>query len=52
MKKISKLMFLSSLLAITLWSCTKDEVKDYYEGGTAPVLSASVTALNLSFANT
>lgn len=51
MKKISKLMFLSSLLAITLWSCTKDEAKNYYEGGTAPVLSASVTALSLSFAN-
>ncbi len=51
MKTILKLMFLSSLLAITLWSCTKDEVKDYYEGGTPPVLSASVTALNLSFAN-
>lgn len=51
MKKISKLMFLSSLLAITLWSCTKDEVKNYYEGGTAPVLTATATALNLSFVN-
>lgn len=51
MKKISKLMFLSSLLAITLWSCTKDEVKNYYEGGTAPVLTATTTALNLSFVN-
>lgn len=51
MKKISKLMFLSSLLAIVFWSCKKDENKIYYNGGTAPVLSASTTAVSLSYAN-
>ncbi len=51
MKKISKLMFLSSILAICFWACTKDENKNYFEGGTAPVLSASATAVSLSYAN-
>jgi starch-binding outer membrane protein SusE/F len=51
MKNISKLLFLSFILACTFWACTKDEVKDYYTGGTNPVLSASATALSLSYAN-
>lgn len=33
------------------WSCKKDENKIYYQGGTAPVLTASATALTLSYAN-
>ncbi len=51
MKKIAKLMFLSSLLAIGFWSCTKDENKIFFDGGTAPVLSANTATLNLNFAN-
>lgn len=42
MKNIFKSLVLSSLLVTTLWSCEKDENKDYYEGGTPPVLTASV----------
>lgn len=49
MKNISKLMFLSSLLIALCWSCKKDEIKDYLEAGTSPVLTASVTAINLFF---
>jgi hypothetical protein len=51
MKKIPQLLFLSLVMTIGLWSCTKDENKIYYEGGTAPVLSASTSTLNLSFVN-
>lgn len=52
MKNISKLMFFSSLLAIVFWSCQKDEIKNFYEGGTAPVLASSITAtIPLSYAN-
>jgi starch-binding outer membrane protein SusE/F len=50
MKNISKLAFLSLLLTTLIWSCSKDENKIYFEGGTAPVLTASKTALALSFA--
>lgn len=42
MKNSFKLMVLAVGL-FTIWSCTKDENKDYFEGGTAPVLSASST---------
>lgn len=51
MKNISKLFF-SSLLLFIFWSCKKDENKIYFEGGTAPVLSSSVTTtIPLSFIN-
>lgn len=51
MKNILKLV-LFSCMAISLWSCKKDENKVYYEGGTAPVLSASSTsALVLTLPN-
>ncbi len=43
MKSLFKILILSSLIASALWSCSKDEKKDYFEGGTAPVLTASVT---------
>lgn len=50
MKNISKTLFLSTALALSLWSCEKDEVKDYFKGGTAPQLSSSVTGdLNLNY---
>jgi hypothetical protein len=44
MRHISKLLVLSSLLTVLFASCKKDENKVYYEGGTAPVLTASSTA--------
>ena len=50
MKNISKFVFLFLLLTSIVWSCKKDENKIYFEGGTAPVLTASSTALPLSFA--
>jgi hypothetical protein len=47
---ISKLFFISAF-AITLGSCAKDEVQQTFSGGTAPVLSASVSGtIPLSFA--
>lgn len=52
MKNILKSLFFLSLAAMAMVSCKKDEVKDYLEGGTSPVLSASVTnSITLSFAN-
>lgn len=50
MKNISKFVFLSLLLTTFVWSCSKDENKIYFEGGTAPVLTANQTAIALSFA--
>ncbi|MDN3659257.1 SusE domain-containing protein [Ferruginibacter paludis] len=53
MKKIVKSFFLFSMLGVVFTACKKDENKVYFEGGTSPVLSSSVTAstLPLSFAN-
>lgn len=51
MKNISKFVFLLFILTTLIWSCSKDENKIYFEGGTAPVLAASKTAIALSFAN-
>jgi hypothetical protein len=53
MKRIVKKIFLLSLLAALFASCKKDEHKIYYEGGTSPVLSSSVSSpdLPLSYAN-
>src|SRR6476659_10219094 len=52
MKIISKLLLLSFLLSAAFSSCEKDENKIYLEGGTPPVLSASVSGdRNLSYAN-
>ena len=42
MKNRISILFLSLFTVAALWSCTKDEKKDYFEGGTAPVLTASV----------
>jgi len=49
MKNISKFVFLLFLLTTLVWSCSKDENKIYFEGGTAPVLAANKTAVALSF---
>lgn len=48
--KLARLFFLSFML-IALFSCTKKENKIYFEGGTAPALTASKTGtIALSFA--
>jgi len=48
MKNIFKLLFLSSLLATTIVSCKKDDVKDYFNGGTPPVLSVQTNTSSSS----
>jgi len=50
MKKIANILFFSLLLTVMLGSCKKDEFKNYFEGGTAPVLSTSAAAVKLSYA--
>lgn len=50
MKTNAKFVFLLLILTTFIWSCEKDEHKIYFEGGTAPVLSANKTVLALSFA--
>src|SRR6202008_129101 len=49
----NKLFLISSLLllAVTWWSCEKEENKIYYESGTPPALTANrTTTIPLSFA--
>ena len=43
MKKISKIFIFSALILSGMWACKKDEHKVIFQGGTAPVLTASVT---------
>jgi starch-binding outer membrane protein SusE/F len=51
MKNIFRLLILTTL-TIGFWSCEKDENRIYFEGGTPPVLSSSITgSIPLSFAN-
>jgi hypothetical protein len=52
MKHVSKLLFLSSLLIIAVVSCKKDEKKVFFNGGTSPVITGSLTgSIPLAFAN-
>ena len=52
MKQIFKLLGVSLFFATTFSACEKDENKIFYEGGTAPTLSANVTTtIPLSFVN-
>jgi starch-binding outer membrane protein SusE/F len=51
MKNILKVLLFSFLLSSVMWSCKKDDNKDFFEGGTPPVLTASTATLNLTFAN-
>jgi starch-binding outer membrane protein SusE/F len=53
MKKLVKQLFFLSLLVVLSHSCKKDENRVYFNGGTNPVLSASVTSasLPLSYSN-
>lgn len=49
MKKYS--IIFSILLTLVMVSCKKDENQVMFEGGTAPVLTASTSTINLAFAN-
>lgn len=52
MKKISKFILLSGLIATIIVSCKKDENRIHFEGGTPPALSSSITGnIPLSFVN-
>ena len=44
MKKIVNQFFILALLVATFTSCVKDENKNYFLGGTAPVLTATVSS--------
>ena len=51
MKTIISKLFFISVAVILFASCKKDEVKQYFEGGTAPVLTASASgSIPLSYA--
>ena len=53
MKKLSKFLFSVFILATVITACKKDENQVNFEGGTAPVLTSSITgtSIPLSFAN-
>lgn len=50
MKNITRLLFASFILT-TLWSCKKEISEIYYKNGTAPVLTASNSTINLAVAD-
>ena len=51
MKKLFSTLILSALILSGIWSCKKEEKRVVFTGGTAPVLTASVTGnISLSFA--
>jgi len=51
MRSLLRIFLLSCFIVTAFWSCTKDEKKDYLEGGTPPVLTASVAdSLSLAYA--
>ncbi|MCR6722217.1 MAG: SusE domain-containing protein [Chitinophagaceae bacterium] len=49
MKRVN--FFLAAIMSMVLFACKKDEHKVFFEGGTAPVLTANANALPLSFVN-
>lgn len=55
MKNILKILGLSSWMLVALWSCKKDENKDFFLGGTNPVLTAQINtgadSVHMSFAD-
>lgn len=51
MKNIFKTVFFLVIFSCAFWACKKDEAKDYYNGGTNPVLTASTDSIRLSYAN-
>ncbi len=48
MKNIFKYIFLSFILTTLVWSCSKDEKKIYFEGGSAPTLTSTKASLVLT----
>ncbi len=51
MKKISKIFIFSALALSGIWACKKEENRVIFQGGTAPVLAASVAdSVPLSYA--
>lgn len=48
MKKIFKIGSFILAASLLLWGCKKDEIKTIYNGGKAPVLSASQSAVNMT----
>jgi hypothetical protein len=51
MKKISKIFIFSALILSGMWACKKEENRVIFTGGTAPVLTASVSdSIPLSYA--
>jgi len=52
MKRISKIFIFSAFILSGMWACKKDEHRVIFQGGTAPVLSASVAdSVPLSYAS-
>lgn len=52
MNYISKYILLAAVMVNGLWSCEKDENQIFFEGGTPPVLTASVSnTIPMAFAN-
>lgn len=49
MKRVN--FFLAAIMSMVFFACKKDEHKVFFEGGNAPVLTATATSLPLSFAN-
>ncbi len=52
MKKISKIFIFSALILSGMWACKKEENRVLFQGGTAPVLTASIAdSIPLSYAS-
>ena len=52
MKRISKVFIFSTLILSGMWACKKDEHRVIFQGGTAPVLTASVAdSIPLAYAD-
>lgn len=52
MKRISKIFIFSALILSGMWACKKEENRVIFQGGTAPVLTASIAdSIPLSYAN-
>lgn len=52
MKQLTQSLFFFCAMAVLFPACKKDENKVFFEGGTAPVLTASTSTINLTFAGT
>lgn len=50
MKKAMQQLFQILIVAVVIWGCEKDENRNYFEGGNAPVLTTSADTVALSAA--